>query len=1176
MIKIPQGILSPAEILEATGKNEKDIDIEITGISVDKAGVVLTIDTRLNFSMPRNLENRMKERIKAALGSVNRIRFNYMYSGLKVLDHSDEALQTGGYGGFNGNGGGGGNSRSGNGGWSGKRRTKEEPVHPNSIGELIILGRDFSDDPRDYSELDQFVGAKDRVTIQGEVFKVESMPIRSGKVLVTLLIAEKARTYCLKAFVSADKMAEIDENISEGDMIQARGPIEYDTYEHENLMMARDIKKVHKTFKQDTYPNGRRVELHCHSKMSDNDGFNEVEDIVRTAAMWGQPAVAITDHGVVQGFPDAAKTAGKLAKQGKEIKIIYGVEGYLYPDEDAIDEDGNIDIKKNRTYHIILLARNQTGLRNIYKLVSLSHIDYFYKRPRLPRSVLQAHREGLIIGSACEAGEVYQAIERGLPDEELERIASFYDYLEIQPLGNNRFMVEEGRVDSIDDLIRNNLRIVALGDKLGKMTVATTDSHYPTREASIYRNIIMAGIGFRDTPSDSLYLRTTDEMMEEFSYLGDRAEEIVITNTNRIAEMVEDVLPVPKGKFPPKIEGAEEQLRNSCYEKAWSIYGKPLPPEIDERLETELSSIIGNGYAVMYIAAQMLVSKSNSDGYLVGSRGSVGSSFAATMAGITEVNPLAPHYICPECKHFEWYEGEEKYDTGYDMPEKTCPDCGARLKKEGLNIPFATFLGFKGDKEPDIDLNFAGEYQPVAHRYVGEIFGEKNVFKAGTVATIADKTAYGYVKHYVEDNHMKANKYDIDYLVKGCTGVKRTTGQHPGGIIVVPDDHEIYEFCPIQKPANKRDTDVITTHFDYHKIDENLLKLDILGHDVPQLIRHLQVMTGVDPMNIPLDDRETLSIFTSLDALHIKNENYRFTHGTYAIPEFGTSFTRGMLDDIHPTTVSALIKMSGFSHGTDVWTNNAQELLRKGTATIDEVISCRDDIMNFLISKGLPNSDAFKIMEIVRKNRVLSEEQLNMMKEHGVPDWYIWSCETLKYMFPRAHAAAYVMMSIRMAWFKVNYPEAFYAAWFSSKVDSFDAESIGKGIAEIERQMDEIDKLGNTATAKQKEHMTVYEVMYEMLSRGYEFAEPQLGISEACRFSVVDGRVMLPFNAINGIGDTAAISLAEAYKEKPFNTLDDVRSRTKLSASNIDDLKRHGLFAGLPDSAQVSIFDMLA
>ena len=1172
MIKIPEDILTADELVEATGRKAKELDIEITGLSVDRSSLVLSIDTKLNFVMPRNLESIMKDRIRARLGSVNKIRVNYMYSGIKIPPQNSESSSDSSQGGYNGNGGGYSNSGGNGGGY--RRKAKEEPAHENGRGELILLGKDFTDVPVDYKDLGDYVGAKDRVCIEGEVFSIESMPIRNGKILITILIAAKVRTFCIKAFISNEKFAEIEENLSNGDMIRARGPIEYDTYEHENLMMANALKKVDKTFKEDTYPNGRRVELHCHSKMSDNDGFNEVEEIVKNAAYWGQPAVAITDHGVVQGFPDAAKTAGKLAKAGKNIKIIYGVEGYLYPDDDAWLEDGTLDIKKNRTYHIILLAKNQEGLKNIYKLVSLSHIDYFYKRPRLPRSVLQAHREGLIIGSACEAGELYQAVEHGASDEELERIASFYDYLEIQPLGNNQFMVNEGRVGSVNDLIAFNKKIIEIGDRLGKLTVATTDSHYPTQEASIYRNIIMAGIGFRDTPSDSLYLRTTDEMMKEFEYLGDRAEEIVVTNTNKIADMIDpDILPVPKGKFPPKIEGAEDQLRNSCYEKAWSIYGNPLPPEIEERLETELSSIIGNGYAVMYIAAQMLVTKSNSDGYLVGSRGSVGSSFAATMAGITEVNPLAPHYICPNCKHFEWSDEPDKYDTGYDMPEKMCPECGTRMKKEGLNIPFATFLGFKGDKEPDIDLNFAGEYQPVAHRYVGEIFGEKNVFKAGTVATIADKTAYGYVKHYIEDNNIKANKYDIDYLVKGCTGVKRTTGQHPGGIIVVPDDHEIYEFCPIQKPANKRDTDVITTHFDYHKIDENLLKLDILGHDVPQLIRHLQVMTGVDPMNIPLDDKETLSIFTSLDALHIKNPEYKFTHGTYAIPEFGTNFTRNMLDDIHPTTVSALIKMSGFSHGTDVWTNNAQELLRKGTATIDEVISCRDDIMNFLIAKGLPNSDAFKIMEIVRKNRVLSEEQLQMMKDHGVPDWYIWSCETLKYMFPRAHAAAYVMMSIRMAWFKVNYPEAFYAAWFSSKVDNFDAESIGKGIPEIERKMEEIEKLGNTATAKQKEHLTVYEVMYEMFSRGYEFAEPVLGVAQACRFSVVDGKVMLPFNAVNGIGDTAAESLVAAYAERPFSTIDDVRSRTRLSATNVDDLKRHGLFEGLPESAQMSIFD---
>lgn len=1166
MIKISEDILTAAELMEASGKDAKDIDIEITNVAVSKANggtsVALDIDAKLNFVMPKTTENLMKRRIASRIASVERIRVNYTYTGVMIPQKpvSRENAYSNGNGGSYGEGH--------------RKSKKDRPAFTNGAGENVLLGDDFSGDPLPFSELADFVGSKDKAVIEGEVFKMDSKPIKSGRVLVTILIANLSRTFGIKSFISDDKLKEIQENLSEGDLIRARGSIEYDTFEHENLMMASSLKKVEKKMKEDTYPGPHRVELHCHTKMSDNDGFNDPADIVKKAAFWGQPAVAITDHGVVQAFPDAAKEAAKQAKSGRNIKIIYGVEGYLYPDEDAVNSDGSIDIKKNRTYHIIILAKNQAGLKNIYKLVSTSHIDYFYHRPRIPRSVLQAHREGLIIGSACEAGEVYRSVASGAPDEELDRIASFYDYLEIQPLGNNRFMIEDGLAKDEQELIDNNLRIIKCGDRLGKLTVATTDSHYPTPDASIYRNIIMAGIGFHDTPSDSLYLRTTDEMMEEFAYLGDRAEEIVITNTNKIAEMVEDVRPVPEGKFPPKIEGAEERLRESCYKRAREIYGDPMPPEIEERLETELSSIIKNGYAVMYVAAQMLVQKSNDDGYLVGSRGSVGSSFAATMAGITEVNPLAPHYICPECKHFEWSDEPGKYDVGYDMPDKACPECGAHMKKEGLNIPFATFLGFDGSKEPDIDLNFAGEYQPVAHRYVGEIFGEKNVFKAGTVATIADKTAFGYVKHYVEDNHINASKYDVDYLVKGCTGVKRTTGQHPGGIIVVPDDHEIYEFCPIQKPANKRDIDVITTHFDYHKIDQNLLKLDILGHDVPQLIRHLQVMTGVDPMSIPLDDKRTLSIFTSLDELHIKNENYRFTHGTYAIPEFGTNFTRGMLDDIHPTTVSELIKMSGFSHGTDVWTNNAQDLLRNKTAKIDEVISSRDDIMNFLISKGLPNIDAFKIMEIVRKNRVLSEEQLEMMKSHGVPDWYIWSCETLKYMFPRAHAAAYVMMSIRMAWFKVNYPEAFYAAWFTSKVDNFDDKIINSGIPAVEAKMDEIDRLGNTATAKQKEQMTVYEVMYEALSRGCEFMEPVLGEAEACRFSVVDGKIMLPFNAVSGIGDTAAESLTAAFKERPFSTIDDVRARTRLTGTNIEDLKSHGLFAGLPESAQISIFDL--
>lgn len=1161
MIKILPEILTVDELVGATGKKASEIDIEIIGFSFGRKSLVLSVDTKLNFIMPSSLQLLMKDRIKNKLGSAHKIRLNFIYTGIKMPSSDETDSQNNQFGGqFNKNGY--------------KRQNKDKPAFTNSAGELVLLGNDFNNEPISYEDAIDSVGSKDKISLEGEVFRIESRPIKNGQALLFIRIADKIRTFLIKAFISNKKVQEINENIICGDFIRVLGKAEYDTFDHENCVMATSIKKIDREIKEDTYPGMKRVELHCHSKMSDNDGFNEVENIVKMAAHWNQPAVAITDHGVVQSFPDAAKTADKLAKQGKNIKVIYGLEGYLYPDENAINEDGSIDIKKNKTNHIILLAKNQTGLTNLYKLVSTSHIDYFHTKPRIPRSILQAHREGLIVGSACEAGEVYRAIVRGADDEELDKIVSFYDYLEIQPLGNNQFMVNQGIVNSVEDIIRFNKRVIEAGDRNGKLTVATTDSHYPTPEASIYRNIIMAGIGFKDTQSDSMYLRTTNEMMDEFDYLGSRAEEIVITNTNKIADMVEEVQPIPKGKFPPKIDGADEKLRESCYSRAKSIYGDPLPEEIEERLEVELNSIIGNGYAVMYIAAQMLVQKSNEDGYLVGSRGSVGSSFAATMAGITEVNPLPPHYVCPECKHYEKSQELDKYDTGYDMPDKICPECGAKMNKEGVNIPFATFLGFKGDKEPDIDLNFAGEYQPIAHKYVGEIFGENNVFKAGTVATIADKTAFGYVKHYIEDNNINIGNGDIDYLVKGCTGVKRTTGQHPGGIIVLPEDHEIYEFCPIQRPANKKDSDVITTHFDYHKLDENLLKLDVLGHDVPQLIRYLQVMTGVDPMTIPLDDKRTLSIFTSIDELKIKNPNYKFVHGTYAIPEFGTNFTRAMLDDIHPTTVSALIKMSGFSHGTDVWTNNAQDLIRNKTATMNEVISCRDDIMNYLIAKGLKNSDAFKIMEIVRKNRILSDDQLNLMKTHGVPDWYIKSCETLKYMFPRAHAVAYVMMSIRMAWFKVNYPEAFYAAWFTSKVDNFDAEIVGRGISEVERKMAEIEELDKTATAKQKEALTVYEVIYEMLSRGYEFEEPTLSNASPNKFTVHDGKLMLPFNAISGIGGSAAESLVEAYRDKAFTTIDDIRSRTKLSNSNIEDLKRHGLFSDLPESAQISIFDM--
>ena len=821
-------------------------------------------------------------------------------------------------------------------------------------------------------------------------------------------------------------------------------------------------------------------------------------------------------------------------------------------------------------------------MKNIYKLVSYSHLHYFYKRPRLPKSVIQANREGIIIGSACEAGELYQAFYRQRPMEEVRQIAEFYDYFEIQPLINNRFLTEdrtEGgkypdrRRLTVDDLKDINRQIVALGEEMGKPVVATTDAHYDRDTSAIYRNIIMAGQGYKDAESgQGLYLRTTDEMMEEFSYLGaETARKVVIENTNLIADKIDELLPVPKGKFPPKIEGAEETLRKTCMEKAHSIYGDPLPTVVGERLEKELSSIINNGYAVMYVSAQMLVHKSLEDGYLVGSRGSVGSSLAATMAGITEVNPLDPHYICPECKYMEFGD-MQMYDCGIDMPPKKCPVCGAEMNRDGFTIPFATFLGFDGDKEPDIDLNFAGEYQAVAHKYVGTIFGEKNVFKAGTVGTIADKTAYGYVRKFYEEQGIPINKYEADRLTQHCTGVKRTTGQHPGGIVIVPDDHEIYEFCPVQHPANDTKSDIITTHFDYHKIDENLLKLDILGHNVPSMIRQLQDMTGVDPLTVPLTDRKVLSIFNGIEALDIKDPDYKFKHGSYAIPEFGTSFVRQMLDDTKPDKFADLVRISGFSHGTDVWLNNAQDYIRQGVATMREVISTRDDIMNYLMLKGIENKTSFQIMEDVRKNRPLKEEQLAVMKEHGVPDWYIDSCIKIQYMFPRAHAVAYTMMSFRMAWYKVYYPREFYATYFGSVVSDFDADTILKGREAIVEKMDLINAKGQEATAKENNELTVLEVAYEMYARGYEFKDMVLGESEAARFKISDGKVLLPFMALSGMGETAARSLADEYNVKPYETIEEITKRAKINKSSVEALRARGVLKGLPETDQLSFF----
>lgn len=1044
----------------------------------------------------------------------------------------------------------------------------------------VLLGQNRFDGA--LTALDKVGASSHQVIVEGTLFNKEAKTVKNGRKLLLLDITDNKTSLPLKAYISEEKWVELDELLKEGDDIKALGRGEISTFDGSFALMVNGIMRTKRKRRQDRHEGMKRVELHCHSKMSALDGLNEVETIVTKAASWGQTAVAITDHGVTQAFPDAAKCASALAKDSEhpvKIKIIYGLEGYLLDDDGLIREDGSIDYKSRKTNHIILLAASQEGVRNLYKLVSLSHLSYFYRTPRIPRSILTKYREGLLLGSACEAGEVYRAVENKVSDEELDRICSYYDYLEIQPLTNNKFLLEEGKAASEEELKDNNRRIVAAGERLHKPVVATTDAHFDEPESAIFRTILQAGQGYQLNGTESpsgLYMRTTDEMLEEFSYLGkEKAQEVVITNTNAIADLISDqIRPVPDVKCPPKIKGAEERLRTTCLERAHRLYGDPLPAEIAERLNTELSSIIRNGYAVMYVSAQMLVQKSMEDGYLVGSRGSVGSSFAATMAGITEVNPLAPHYICPTCRHLEWGD-PNKYDCGIDMPDKLCPVCGTPMKRDGFSIPFATFLGFSGNKEPDIDLNFAGEYQQIAHKYVGQIFGEENVFKAGTVATVANKTATGFVLKYADTHKLSLSRCEVKRLAKGLAGTKRTTGQHPGGIIIVPADHEIYEFCPIQHPANDSTSDIITTHFDYHKIEKNLLKLDILGHNVPSMIRQLQDMTSVDPRKIDLADRKVLSIFNGIEALAIRDPEYKYSHGTYGIPEFGTSFVRQMLDDIRPERFADLVRIAGFSHGTDVWLNNAQDYIKSGQAKMSEVISTRDDIMNYLILKGVENKEAFTIMEDVRKNRPLKEEQIACMKACGVPDWYIDSCKKVQYLFPRAHAVAYVMMSFRMAWYKVYYPREFYATYFTQMRQNFDVETIMKGKSACLAAAENIAAMGDNASDKEKDRATVYEIVYEMYARGYSFRLPILGKSKALRFGLEDGKILLPFAALEGLGDTAATALETSWNKKAFATVEEAVNTAKLNKTAVESLKKYGVFDGLPETDQMSLFGML-
>lgn len=1217
----------------------------------------------------------------------------------------------------------------------------------------LIMGRPFKDTPVSIASITEDSG---RVVIQGCMFNTEIKTLNNGKTIITFNITDNTNSITAKIFIREENdFAKLASNIIDGRYVRLKGDVQYDKFIKELVIYPNNISAAEKSIRTDN-AEMKRVELHAHTGMSAMDGICSASDLVKKAKAWGHKAIAITDHGVVQAFPEAYE-----ASKTHGIKIIYGVEGYfvndgvpivynpvsrsfdeeftvfdiettgLSPTKDRITEIGAVKIKQGKItdryselinpeipipdnitrltgitdsmvkdkytikeilpgfldfvgdspliahnasfdsgfirakatdlgltvnnpiidtlqlsrllltglkrhklemvcehlnisldnhhragddaeataeimlkfieimknkgienlidinkliaekrnhktseyYHIILLVKNMTGLRNLYELISKSHLDHFYKKPRIPKSLLMQYREGLIIGSACESGEVFKSILNNLDENTIYENARFYDYLEIQPNGNNEFLVRNGMIAGKVELEEINRRIVELGKKLNKMVVATGDVHFLEPEDEIYRRIIMAGQGYSDADEQApLYFKTTDEMLAEFEYLGKEAAfSVVVLNPNRILEQIEDIIPIPEDTYPPKIEGAEEQIKEMTMKKAHELYGEALPEVVEKRLEKELNSIINNGYAVMYVIAQKLVAKSMEDGYLVGSRGSVGSSFVATMCGITEVNPLPPHYLCPKCKYTHFFL-DGSIESGADLKADNCPQCGTVLRKEGHDIPFEMFLGFEGDKEPDIDLNFAGEYQPEAHKYTEELFGTGNVFRAGTIGTIAEKTAYGFIKKYYEEKEIKINNAEANRLIKGCTGIKRTTGQHPGGVMIVPDYTNIYNFTPIQRPADDTGSSIITTHFDYHSISGRLLKLDILGHDVPSIIRMLVDITGFDVNNIPLDDPKTMSLFTSEDALNISLKDIDCKVGSLGIPEFGTKFVRQMLMDTQPGTFAELVRISGLSHGTDVWLNNAQELIKSGTATLKEVISTRDDIMLFLIYKGVNPRASFKIAENVRKGKGLTSEYEEIMKEQNIPEWYIESCKKVKYLFPKAHATAYVMMSFRVAYYKINYPEAFYATHYTVKLVDFDADLFIKGKEAILAKWIEIDRLGNNSTAKEKNLMTLIEVVYEMYLRGINLLPVDLYKSDAKKFIVTKDGILPPLASLQGIGTSAAQSIANTRKESSFISLDDLRDRAKISKTVIEILKNHGCLKGLPESNQLSLF----